>query len=71
MNKFWKKVYQCDHKNLSANYNGGGRCSTPYCSISEDHCLDCGVYISKCGCGCNDGMGGWPMKRILRRNYDN
>ena len=64
-NKFWDRVYKCSHENLSPNYNPLVRCPTPYCSGSETHCLDCGVYTTKCGCGANDGMSGWPWKRQI------
>jgi hypothetical protein len=63
LNKFWKKVYKCKHEHLSPNYCEFINCSTPYCSGCETHCLDCGVYISKCSCGYNNGMSGWPQKR--------
>jgi len=67
MNKFWDKVSKCKHKNLSPDYNVGGNCATPYCSWWEDYCLDCGVYITKCGCGFNNGMSGWPYKRWVKK----
>jgi len=63
MNAFWDKVDNCDHKNLSPNYLQLIGCDTPYCSGDEVHCLDCGVYISECGCGANNGMSGWSDKR--------
>jgi len=63
LNKFWKKVYKCKHKNISPNYYEIIYCSTPYCSGYELHCLGCGVYISECFCGYNNGMSGWPQKR--------
>lgn len=62
--KFWKRAMKCDHENLSPEYEGGGPCNTPYCSgDAEEHCLDCGVYISKCDCGWCNGMSGWPSQR--------
>lgn len=64
---FWKKVEKCKHKNLYENYYEGGSCSTPYCGWEESHCKDCGVYIQKCGCGYNNGLSGWPIKRWKRR----
>lgn len=63
MDKFWERVMKCEHKNLNPNYYEYVSCWTPYCGGSEVHCLDCGVYISKCGCGSNNGMSGWPQKR--------
>jgi len=61
--KFWDKVQQCKHETLGTN-TYIGTCSTPYCgSIHEDHCLDCGVFISQCACGSNNRMGGWSTKR--------
>jgi len=62
-NKFWDKVLKCKHENLDPNYYEYIGCPTPYCSGSEVHCLDCGVFISECGCGYNNGMSGWPHKR--------
>lgn len=60
---FWDKVKKCRHKNLSPDYAVPIYCQTPYCGGDEAHCLDCGVFISKCGCGYNNGMSGWPQKR--------
>jgi len=68
MNAFWDKVDNCDHKNLSPNYLRFVECSTPYCSGDEVHCLDCGVYISKCDCGANNGMSGWSDTRWEKHN---
>jgi len=66
-NKFWDRVLECKHENLSPDYYEYVSCGTPYCGGSEVHCLDCGVYMVECGCGCNNGMGGWPYKRHLRQ----
>ena len=63
---FWEKVKECKHENLSLNYYEFIYCETPHCKGSESHCLDCGVYISECGCGCNNGMSGWSQKRRSR-----
>ena len=63
MSNFWDKVMKCKHENLSPDYCEYIPCGTPYCSGCEEHCLDCGVYISNCGCGSNYGMSGWPEKR--------
>jgi hypothetical protein len=67
LTKFWQKVKECKHKNISPNYSEIIYCSTPYCNGEEIHCLDCGAYISKCGCGFNNGMGGWSLKRRKKR----
>jgi hypothetical protein len=67
MNKFWEKVVKCEHKNLSPDYCEYVSCWTPYCGGWEEHCLDCGVFITKCGCGFNNGMSGWPEKRWRKR----
>jgi hypothetical protein len=66
MNKFWKKVVACSHKNLAPDYLIMISCPTPYCSGEEIHCLDCGVYIQKCGCGYSNGMSGWSHYRIVK-----
>ena len=64
-NKFWHVVEKCDHKNLSPNYCEHIYCETPYCSGIEEHCLDCGIYLSDCGCHSNQGISGWSNKRWL------
>ncbi len=61
--KFWEKVDKCKHENLSSCYYEFIYCPTPYCGGRESHCLDCDVYITKCGCGYNNGMSGWPEER--------
>jgi hypothetical protein len=66
MTKFWDKVSKCKHKNLDASYYEYVPCWTPYCSGWESRCLDCGVYITECGCGFNNGMSGWPDRRWQR-----
>ena len=65
MSEFWDKVTKCKHEHLSPNYLELIPCGTPYCRGSESHCLDCGVYISECGCNSNNGLSGWPYKRDL------
>lgn len=70
MSKFWDKVEKCNHKNISPNYLDGGQCETSYCEWSEDHCLDCGVYITKCGCGYCNRMDGWPWKKRKKNLID-
>jgi hypothetical protein len=67
MSNFWNKVMKCKHKNLSSDYCAYIFCDTPYCSGWEEHCLDCGVYISNCRCGSTHGMSGWPEKRWSKR----
>jgi hypothetical protein len=67
MTKFWDKVNKCRHENLSPDYYEYVPCSTPYCGGYEVHCLDCGVYITKCDCGSINGMSGWPDKRWRRQ----
>ena len=61
--EFWNRVSKCEHTNTSPNYLTVFRCDTPYCEVEESHCLDCGVFISKCGCGFSNGMSGWPERR--------
>lgn len=63
MNKFWKRVWNCKHKNLSQNYYELYGCGTDYCDAVETRCKDCGVYIMKCGCDFMNGFSGWPEKR--------
>jgi len=66
--KFWDKVEKCKHKNFYPNYYVGVYCITPYCSGYEVHCMDCGAYISQCGCNYNNGISGWPHLRY--RNWE-
>lgn len=72
LNRFWATVLKCQHKNLSPNYLELFRCGTPYCSGDEVHCLDCGAYISSCGCMSENGISGWPHSRyrteVRKRN---
>lgn len=63
MTKFWDKVLKCKHENIDPDYYDYVSCSTPYCTGYEIRCADCGVYITKCGCGACNGMSGWPDKR--------
>jgi len=60
--KFWEKVAKCKHE-WSETYNPLIRCSTPYCTAWENHCIKCGVYQSDCKCGCEFGQDGWSSKR--------
>lgn len=64
---FWDRVANCPHKHLSNHYGPSIHCDTYDCSGMEFHCLDCGVYISECQCGSNNGMSGWSQKRW--KNY--
>ncbi len=61
--KFWDKVTECKHKNISPNYCEHIYCETPFCFGYELHCLDCGVYISECKCGYCNGLSGWSSLR--------
>lgn len=58
-NHYWN----CSHERLSNNYYESFSCETPFCEGSEIRCLQCGVYITTCGCGYNNGISGWPRKR--------
>jgi len=60
---FWDKVSKCKHKNLSPNYLEYVECGTPLCQGYESHCLDCGAYITECGCGFVSGISGWGERR--------
>jgi len=64
---FWGKVEKCKHENLSPDYCEYIACPTPYCSGMETHCLNCGVYISECGCNSCSGLSGWSQRRWI--NY--
>jgi hypothetical protein len=63
VSRFWVSVDQCDHERMSQGYLVDLSCSTPYCRGREEHCLDCGAYISSCGCGHLDGVSGWSKAR--------
>ena len=67
ISKFWEKVHSCKHEHLDTNYHRYIPCGTPYCGGSESHCLDCGVYITECYCGFNNGMSGWPLSRWTKK----
>ena len=60
---FWERVCECKHKNLYPDYFEFISCGTPYCSGNETHCMDCGVFITDCGCHWNMGMSGWSEAR--------
>ena len=70
INSFWARVDSCEHRDedSSPDYGPSINCMTPYCEGHEYHCLRCGVYISHCGCGSNNGMSGWPMRRWNKRH---
>ena len=57
---------KCKHENLSPNYLDSFSCPTPYCNSREVHCMDCGRFITSCGCMCNNGESGWPEKRWIK-----
>jgi len=63
---FWTKTLRCKHERLSSTYYESISCPTPYCSGEEVHCLECGAYISRCGCGFCNGISGWPNKRYRK-----
>lgn len=60
---FWEKVEKCNHENLYSDYYELVYCDNEYCSGSESHCADCGVFITTCQCGYCNGISGWPEKR--------
>ena len=60
---FWEKVRNCKHENLSPQYSPLIGCWTEYSSGYEEHCLDCGIYITTCPAGCCNGMSGWSSER--------
>lgn len=60
-----ERVNACDHEWTS--YSDNGKCDTPYCRWIESHCRKCRVYKVTCGCGCNDGLSGEPVKRETAR----
>ena len=62
---FIQRVTKCRHKNLSETYLKTWSCATPYCEAEESHCLDCGMFIIVCGCGCENGLSGWSYSRRL------
>lgn len=39
MTKFWDRVSECEHKNLSPDYDIYISCPTPHCSGTETHCV--------------------------------
>lgn len=62
MNIFKNKAQSCKHEHLS-NYHKTGKCATDFCWWEEHHCIECGAYVTTCGCGFNNGIDGWPSKR--------
>lgn len=67
MSKFWKRVEKCKHEHLSPNYYELFGCIVCH-NGRESHCLDCGVFIEECACGCNNGFSGWSRAR--HKAYD-
>ena len=70
--KFWDKVYACGSSEWGehvwdGDYYDHGTCGTPYCSWTERRCVRCKVYEVLCGCGFMNGLSGWPMKRLLKK----
>ncbi len=65
VSRFWRRVGRCKHE-WYPNYLEYVPCSTPMCGGSESYCMKCGVYVTKCGCGCENGMSGWPYRRFRR-----
>ena len=59
---FWEKAEKCNHENLTEHFVMV-YCETPFCNGYEIHCKDCGVYISRCGCGYMNGIDGWSQRR--------
>ena len=62
--KFWDRVGECNHENISETYYDSGSCATPYCEWAEERCNDCKVYIVTCGCHYMTGKCGWSLKRV-------
>ena len=58
-----KSHVPCQHKNLYENYYYGFACWTTYCHAQEVRCKDCGMFITSCGCGFNNGESGWSETR--------
>ena len=63
------KMLSCKHKNISGTYWEIYSCETPYCTATETYCLDCRAFIVKCGCGYNNGISGWPLKRYRQMEF--
>jgi hypothetical protein len=68
MTPFWEKALACKHHNLYPNYLHLFSCDTPYCHGREVHCKDCKAFITSCGCGYNNGVSGWSLKKEVKRN---
>lgn len=66
---FWEKVEKCNHENLYHNYYKAIYCGTEDCEGSESHCVNCGVFITKCQCGSYNGISGWSEKR-WKKHHD-
>lgn len=59
----WAIVESCHHESESPGSYRMIYCGTPYCSGSEFYCQDCHAYITRCGCGGCNGIGGWSERR--------
>jgi len=66
---FFEKLHGCKHLNRDPDYCEPFSCSTPYCSGWEDHCLDCGAYISVCGCGSENGISDKPYWKDYKERW--
>ena len=66
MSDFWDTVEKCDHDNLTDHFDTFTCSGAYYCDGQEVHCRDCGVFITTCGCGFNNGESGWSRKREIK-----
>lgn len=53
----------CPHTKVYPDYCHTYKCDTPYCMVTETHCIECGYFIAKCGCHSNEGISGWSTNR--------
>ena len=49
-------VYNCNHDILDEEYFEQYPCETPYCTVTEEKCLQCGSIVIRCDCGYNYNM---------------
>lgn len=68
--RFFNQIHGCRHAHMDPDYFMGFKCSTPCCSGQEEHCLDCGAYISTCGCGCENGISDKPYWKKIKGEED-
>jgi hypothetical protein len=47
---------KCEHDILDENYFYQYQCETPYCTVTEEKCLQCGCIVVSCGCGYNNDV---------------